>query len=408
MNNENIRNLTSNPNRMILPLLCVCSFSSLFNMRVISPILVDISQDFDISVAVAGSLGAAYSLPAAFLAWLFGPLSDRLGRRTLIIFGLISLIVASVGATFAPTFALLVLFRVLAGLGSAALQPAVFAAVGDYFPYEERGRAFGWVVTGTTMAVVLGLPAGSLLAGYLSWRWVFGLLALIFFIVNLLIIFLLPPTEEQHKAQDAGFDEYFTTFGQILRNRSTLMALISSTLFGLFWQGWNTFSGAFFIQTFGIRTEALAPIYVIQGIAIVLASRVGGILSDRITKKAVASTAMLFAGLVMFLLTNIHGALWLGIALNTLMAVPASFRFVSGNALISELVPSSRGMMTAMNSSANQVGTMMASALGGFTIEISSGYGLLGLTFGTAVILGAFLLRQFVIEGGTDFTLEAT
>jgi len=393
---------------MILPLLCACSFSSLFNMRVLSPILVDISQDFGISVAVAGSLGAAYSLPAAFLALIFGPLSDRYGRRALIIFGLGSLILASLGAVFAPTFITLVIFRILAGLGSAALQPAVFAAVGDYFPYAERGRAFGWVVTGTTMAVVLGLPAGSLLAGYLSWRWVFGLLTVVFSIVLLLMLFFLPATEESHKTKDSSFAQYFTTFGMILKNRSTLMALISSILFGLFWQGWNTFSGAFFIQTFGISTEALAPIYVIQGLAIVLASRFGGILSDRITKKIVASTAMLFAGLVMFLLTNLHGELWLGIALNTLMAIPASFRFVSGNALISELVPASRGTMTAMNSSANQVGTMMASGIGGFTIEISGTYGLLGLSFGGAVILGAIFLQLFVIEGGENFSAKPT
>ena len=94
---------------------------------------------------------------------------------------------------------------------------------------------------------------------------------------------------------------------------------------------------------------------------------------------------MLVAGLAMFTLTNIYGELWLGIVLNTLMAIPASFRFVSGNALVSELVPTARGTMTAMNSSANQVGTMTGSAVGGLTIEITGGYGLLGLTFGGTV-----------------------
>ena len=392
--------------RLVLPLLCICSFSNLFNMRVISPILVDISQDFGISVAIAGSLGAAYSLPAALLALLFGPLSDRYGRRSLMIFGLSTLILASLGATIASSFIILIVCRVLAGVGSAALAPAVFAAVGDYFPYSERGRAFGWVVTGTTMAVVLGLPAGALLAGYLSWRWVFGLLTLIFLIITLLIVFFLPPSEESHKSKETSFAQYRSTFGLILTNRSTLFALISSAFFGLFWQGWATYNGAFFIQVFAISTEALAPIYVIQGLAIILASRFGGVLADRFTKKALASIAMLFAGLVMFALTNILGDLWLGIALNTLMAIPASFRFVAGNALVSELVPSARGTMTSMNSSANQLGNMTGSAVGGLTIEISGGYGLLGLTFGAAVILGAILLHLFVIEGGTSIPAE--
>jgi multidrug resistance protein len=390
----------------ILPLLCTCSFSNLFNMRVIAPILVDISQDFGISIGVTGSLGAAYSLPAAFLALLFGPLSDRYGRRSLMILGLITLIFASLGATIAPTFIILLLFRILAGLGSAALIPSVFAAVGDYFPYAERGRAFGWVVTGTTMAVVLGLPAGSLLSGYLSWRWVFGLLTLIFLIVTLLIVLFLPKTEETSKNAQSVFRQFISSTGPILKNRSTVMALITSGLFGLFWQGWATYNGAFFIEVFGIKTEALAPIYVIQGLAIIIASRFGGVLADQFTKKAIASTAMFLAGLVMFLLTNIHGELWIGIALNTLMAIPVSIRIVAGNALVSELVPSARGTMTAINSSANQLGNMSGSALGGLTIDLTDGYGLLGITFGLSVILGGILLYRFVIEVGTRFTTE--
>jgi predicted MFS family arabinose efflux permease len=221
-------------------------------------------------------------------------------------------------------------------------------------------------------------------------------------IVTILIVLFLPKTEGKGENAQSVFRQFISTLIPILKNRSTLLALISSGLFGLFWQGWATYNGAFFIEVFGIETEALAPMYVIQGLAIIIASRFGGVLADRFTKKAIASTAMVLAGSVMFLLTNIHGALWLGIALNTLMAIPASFRFVAGNALVSELVPSARGMMTATNSSANQLGTMTGSALGGLTIDITGGYGLLGLTFGCAVILGGILLYLFVIEGGVD------
>jgi multidrug resistance protein len=391
-----------NPNRVILPILCICSFSNLFNMRAISPVLVDISQDFGISVAVAGSLGAAYSLPAAFLAVIFGPLSDRYGRRTLMLFGLSFLTLASLGATLAPSFIVLVLCRVFAGLGAAALSPSVFAAVGDYFPYSERGRAFGWVVSGTTMAVVVGLPLGSLLAGYLSWRWMFGLLAGVFLVVILLVIRFLPASEESHKSKERGLAHYKSSFGLILRNRSTMVALLSSSMFGIFWQGWATYTGAFFIQTFDISTEALAPIFTLQGLAILIASRFGGVLADRFTKKSLAALAMVVGGIFMILLTNIHGTLGLGIALNTMMAIPASMRFVAGNALISELVPKARGTMVSMNTSANEIGTMTGSAIGGLTIAASGGYGILGMSFGVAVILGAFLLHFFVVEGGEE------
>jgi multidrug resistance protein len=404
MNSKSAVLSTINPNRVILPILCVCAFSNLLNMRAISPILVDISQEFGISVAVAGSLGVAYSLPAAFLALIFGPLSDRYGRRTLMIFGLCALFLASLGATLAPTFTVLLLCRMFAGLGAAALSPSVFAAVGDYFPYSERGRAFGWVVSGTTMAVVAGLPLGSLLAGYLSWRWMFGLLTCVFFIVLILVIRFLPLSDDKHKSKSSGLAHYKSSFGLILRNRSTMIALVSSSMFGIFWQGWATYTGAFFIQTFNTTTEALAPIFTLQGLAILIASRFGGVLADRFTKKSLAAIGMISGGIFMILLTNIHGTLGLGIALNTIMAIPASMRFVAGNALISELVPKARGTMISMNTSANEVGTMTGSAIGGLTIAASGGYGPLGLAFGLSVILGAFLLHSFVVEGGQEET----
>jgi predicted MFS family arabinose efflux permease len=402
MNNGSAAISTIIPTRVILPILCVCSFSNLLNMRSISPILVDISQEFGISVAVAGSLGAAYSLPAAFLAVIFGPLSDRYGRRTLMIFGLCALLLASLGATLAPTFTVLLLCRTFAGLGAAALSPSIFAAVGDYFPYSERGRAFGWVISGTTMAVVAGLPLGSLLAGYLSWRWMFGLLTCIFFIVITLVIIFLPMSDDRHKSKASGLTHYKSSFSLIMRNRSTMIALLSSSMFGIFWQGWATYTGAFFIETYNITTEALAPIFTIQGFAILIASRFGGVLADRFSKKSLAAIGMIVGGIFMILLTNIHGALGLGIALNTIMAIPASMRFVAGNALISELVPNARGTMVSMNTSANEVGTMTGSAIGGLTIAASGGYGVLGLAFGSAVIFGAFLLHSFVVEGGQE------
>ena len=152
--------------RWVLPVLCLCSFCILFNSRSISPILVDISQEFGISVAVAGSLGAAYSLPAAFLALLFGPLSDRYGRRTLILLGLSLLSVTAIGGAFSRSFPILLSFRILAGVGSSAVLPSVMAAIGDYFPYSERGRAMAWQVAITTMALVVGLPVGSLLGRF--------------------------------------------------------------------------------------------------------------------------------------------------------------------------------------------------------------------------------------------------
>ena len=76
------------PPRAVLPVLMLTMFSTIFNLRVLGPILVDISVDFEISVATAGSLAVAYALPFAIVALFVGPLSDKYGRRRMMVIGI--------------------------------------------------------------------------------------------------------------------------------------------------------------------------------------------------------------------------------------------------------------------------------------------------------------------------------
>ena len=393
-----------NLSRWVLPVLCLCSFSILFNTRAISPILVDISQEFGISVALAGSLGAAYSLPAVLLALFFGPVSDRYGRRRLILLGLSLLIFASLGAAFAPSFPTLLAFRILAGAGAAAVMPSVFAAIGDYFPYAERGRAMAWQVGITTMAIVVGLPIGSLLSGLFSWRWMFGLLTCVFIIVLTLVLTNLPHETTPTHEKNSGLAYYKASLLSILRNRSAVGALLASIAWGIFWQGWSTYNGAFFIQTFQISTEGLAPIFTIHGLATVFTSTISGRISDRFSKKSLAALALVTCAIVIALLTNLTVALWLSIAFYTLLAIPAGLRIVATNAFLTELVPKARGTMMALNSSAVQIGTIIGVTIGGVVIESTGGYALIGTIYGVMIFLAALILHFFVVEAGDPGT----
>ena len=384
-------------NRSILVVLCLCSFSTLFNVRSISPILVDVSHAYGISVGQAGSLGAAYSLPAAFLSLVFGPLSDRYGRRNLMLVGLSALVLTSLGGALSPSFGFLLASRILAGVAAAAVVPSTFASFGDFFPYSERGRAMAWQVAITTMAIVVGLPAGSVLAGLLSWRWMFGLLAIVFAIVTTLVFTRLPRGTTK-ELPESGLAHYRNSFASILRSRSAVAALVASGLFSMFWQSWATYNGAFFIQTFNIPVEGLAPILTIHGLAAVLIATVGGRITDRFAKKNVAAIAMGACSIIIALITNTAGVFWIAVALNTLLAVPAGMRIISANALLTELVPQARGTMMSMNTSIMEIGSMIGITIGGIIIDSTGGYTGLGSFYGAMVLLGSLVIYFFVTE----------
>ena len=111
----------------------------------------------------------------AALLLLFGSLADRIGRRRLLLIGVALFTVASVIASFAPTGDLLILARLVQGVGGAMMLPSTLSLLNATFQGRERGIAFAvWGSTIGGMAAVGPLLGGWLTTSF-SWRWAFGI-----------------------------------------------------------------------------------------------------------------------------------------------------------------------------------------------------------------------------------------
>src|SRR5204863_4919256 len=96
--------------------------------------------------------------------------SDRLGRRPLLSLGLVVLGSTGIGVAAAQTYPSVAIWRVLGGIGGGTYMGTVFATVSDHVPVAYRGRSLGWVVTGQSFALVLGVPLMTLLGAAFGWR----------------------------------------------------------------------------------------------------------------------------------------------------------------------------------------------------------------------------------------------
>jgi multidrug resistance protein len=364
---------------LILALLCVASFAVVFNNLIITPILPDISEDLGVRVAVAGLLVTAYAIVGGVAAIFSGPFIDRFGRKPVVVVGMSTLTVATALSAVAPNFVLLVAARAIAGLGVACLTPAVFAAVGDYFAYEERGRAMSWVISANTSASIFGVPAGALVSGLLSWRLTFVLLAGLSLVFSALLFRKLP----REAARSASSSEGFRAVRHVLRDSGTSLALFSNFLSTSYWFVFVTYMGAYFHDEFGLPKWALGGLTMAMGFGVLLGSNVGGRISDRRGKKPVILWSGTFCAVFIAAVTTVSPHEIVGVAFIFLFATAGGARFASAQAITSELSSVRRGTVMALNASGQQFGIVFGSTAGALTLSV---FGYAGLGPAAAVL----------------------
>jgi EmrB/QacA subfamily drug resistance transporter len=134
--------------------------------------LPDLERSLHASLLALVWVILAYLIAATVLVLMAGRLSDLFGRKRAYIGGFLVFALASLGAGFSSDATVLIVWRVLQGIGSAFLFANAAALVTDAFPKEELGLAMGT----NTMVAAIGLAIGPVLGGALvdiSWLWVF-------------------------------------------------------------------------------------------------------------------------------------------------------------------------------------------------------------------------------------------
>lgn len=134
-----------------------------------------ISDEFGIDVSTVGWMLLAFLIADALVLVAAGRLGDRIGRGRIAAFGLAVIALGSLICAVAPSFSVLLVGRVIEGLGIGVVFSGLLAIIADAVPPASRGRAFGiWALIGAC-AVLISPVAGGLLSEHVSWRWIFVL-----------------------------------------------------------------------------------------------------------------------------------------------------------------------------------------------------------------------------------------
>jgi DHA1 family bicyclomycin/chloramphenicol resistance-like MFS transporter len=150
-----------------------------FSLQIFLPALPVIQAEFRVTPGTAQLVLSLSILASAFAMLAYGPLSDRFGRRPVLLAGLIAFLAGSVISALAPSISALIGGRVVQAIGAAAGMVLARAIVRDLHDRERSASVIAYLTTAMVVAPMLAPTVGAVLVDLASWRTIFGLTAVV-------------------------------------------------------------------------------------------------------------------------------------------------------------------------------------------------------------------------------------
>ena len=359
----------------------------------LGPLLVDIANEFDTSVAVAGQLAAATFFSWAIFAPLIGPFSDSLGRRLVALTGLGVMGVCISAAAFAPNFIVLMFLLMGTGLGGSMIPPNSMAAISDVVSPEKRGRAIGVAQGIMASAVVVGVPVVAVLTSVADWRLPFlvvgGLLLAIF-----ALSWLWYPKSPNTGPRSFSYLSRFKELGSIPVFRVGMLANFSQRIAFYAVLG---YLAAYLIDSYDVSVGETALPLAVVGAGAVIGSLFGGMIASHQKRLGLVAASGLAGGAGVLIVFAIDPAIWATVAIAFGAVCVLSIGWPVFITFATDIAGPSRASAIGMMGASNRMGGFIGSALGGAFLAIG-GFSAVGIFCLATVAVSALVMRLAVRE----------
>lgn len=226
--------------RLFLAVITPAVFVSVLMASMINVLIPLIRAEFGASAAQVGWVITGYALTYAIGIPLYGRASDFFGVRRVFSVGVLGFAAGGLICALAPSLTVLVLGRVVQGIGGAALPAAAFAAVAKVLPAGERGTAFGIIASSVGIGTAVGPVVGGAVGGLAGWR--------LLFYVSLVMMVLIPFALRVLPGGGSEEEQRFDLTGGILLGAGAglfLFGITQGQVAGFaFVSSWGSFLGA--------------------------------------------------------------------------------------------------------------------------------------------------------------------
>jgi predicted MFS family arabinose efflux permease len=242
----------------------------------ISPLLTTLSSLYHIDTSISGWMVSAYAIGYALFALVSGPISDGRDRKKVMVYGLLAFTISTFLCGFANSFALMLLFRFLAGISASFVTPQVWASIPVVVEKKNIVQVMGYATAGLSVSQMAGVPIGGYLAG-ISWRAPFFTISAASLVLLLLINFYMPKLEigKGHRIS------FTSAYKNVLTNKKSVSYLLAYFVFQTGSFTAITFIATWYNHNFGLSLANISTAI----IAIGAGNLAGSLFGSRIVKR---------------------------------------------------------------------------------------------------------------------------
>lgn len=377
------------PGRLPWALLAAASlamFTAAASGTTRAPFLIDMARDLRVSVPLVANLVAITSIAWGLASMFAGAGSDRWGRRPFLIGGPLALAVASSGVATAETFLGVVAWATLGGGCSGMFTGVIFTEVSGRVSAGQQGRALGWVMSGQSLTLLIGVPVAAWVGSSIGWR---GVNLCVAALAAASAIGLIATTAARVDTGTASARRVPSMRAALTRPVLQLlgMGIAERVCYGLV----AVYYATFLQSTYGLQLNAVALPLAVFAMGNILGTLLGGQLADRMSnRRAIFAAAMLASAVAAIALFGWQDDLATAVALGFVYVFFNAIARPSLMASLTDVPEHVRGTVMGLNVTCSSIGWLGAAALGGWMIA-TFGFAGFGPLAATVAVMGGGL-----------------
>ena len=323
MNNNILINKSDEKNYAVITLILFWSGLVIMSSLYITiPLISVFSQLFSVELSKSVWTSTSFSLCFAISCLFHGPLSDKYGRKKIIVGGLMALTIISLILGLTHDLLMIIIFRGVQGIAAATFSPVALSYAVELFPVKKRVVAIGCISTGFLMAGIIGQVFSSFVNEKLGWNSVFFILGIVYLVTTILIIIFIPNTPISKP--ETNIVSVFKQIINVLKLKSLRYAYIIASVILLSFVGMYSTLGSFLSsEPFNFNNQEILYVRFIGVIGMVL-SPFAGKLVEKFSIMSVLRGSILL---------SVVGVTLIGISNSSLFIIIMSIVFVIGIAI---------------------------------------------------------------------------